>query len=185
MKKSILNKKISSVQIDAANCFRILLKTVQTNEVRVEAKMDGEYSADLELNVRENGNTLFLNAGFRPGFNIPNDKLSAHKVVSISLEIQIPEDKNISVQGTSTNVTGEGKYKKFAVRLSDGSCELKNVVGDVEIRTQSGTILVNTPSAKINAKSKYGSVDDNPIPIGNDNYILNTVTGNIVLNKTE
>jgi hypothetical protein len=78
-----------------------------------------------------------------------------------------------------------GDYSRLDVTLSDGTCELHKIGGEVNVRTQSGNIIVYADSAHIMAETKYGSYPKNPIPNGLDQYHLNSLTGNIVLNKTE
>ena len=185
VEKSVLDSDISNIRIDANSCFQVVLSTVTSQEIRVEAQMDGEYSPDLELTLVEQGNTLVVNAGFHPEFKKPNDKLSAHKVVSISLDIAIPEYKNVTLYGTNTRVVADGNYKKLGITLSDGSCKLKNITEVVEVKTHSGDIIIYENAAVVTAESKYGKVSDNPIPSGHHQYELNTVTGNIKLHKTE
>ncbi len=185
MEKSILDPTISHIQIAANACFKVSLSTVASEKISVEAQMDGEYSKDLELTLVEKGNTLTVNAGFPSGFKNPNDKLSAHKVVSISLNISIPEFKNVRLFGTHARVIADGNYKELVITLSDGSCELSNIGEHTKVKTQSGNIVIHERAARIKAESKYGKVSDNPIPFGPHQYELNTVTGNIKLHKTE
>lgn len=171
--------------MNAANCFKVEFHTGDGNEINIEAEIEGEYSQDLDLKVNTNGTTVLIEAGFAPSFENPNDKLSAHKVVSILLKITIPYFKKLEVYGTNSRVILEGKYKELDVSLSDGECELHNIVGNANVKTQSGSIRVFARSAQINANSKYGIVSFNPIPEGLFIYKLQTVTGNIELSKTE
>lgn len=180
-----MNDRISLIQIDAENCYEVSLITKKTNEISIEAQIEGEYSTDLELRVMEKESMVMVNAGFQPNFINPNDKLSAHKVVSIALRIVVPEWKNVLLYGTNTRVLAKGDYKSLNVSLADGSCNLINVSQDVEVKTQSGNIYISSRAANIHANSKYGKIGVNPIPFGDNQYNLNTVTGNIVLNKTE
>ena len=185
VKKSILNQDITTIQIDASNCYSIEIKTKPVKEILVEAKLDGEYSNDLVVNIKEEDTIINIETGFQPIFINPNDKLSAHKVVSIALDISMPQYKNVKLYGTNTRVTAKGSYENLTVILSDGTCEIINVLQDVQIRTQSGDILLNAISGDVYAKSKYGIVNHNPIPKGLTTYNLNTITGNIILNKIE
>ncbi len=185
IKKTIVQPEVSFVSIDAANCFRIEVETVEGNEMTVEARIDGEYYQNLLVGVKEEGSALEISAGFHPSFAIPNDKLSAHKVVSVALKIQIPQNKHVQLFGTSSNVEISGRYKKFDVSLNDGRCYLKNVSENVVVNTQSGNIYVISNGAQVNAFSKFGTVSKNGIPKGNSTYALNTITGDIQLSKTE
>ncbi|APQ17122.1 DUF4097 family beta strand repeat-containing protein [Maribacter hydrothermalis] len=177
---------ISLIQVNTANCFKVELHSTASKNVNIEAEIEGEYSQDLNIEVTTIGSTLLIEAGFVPSFENPNDKLSAHKVVSIILHVTIPSNKNIELFGTNSHVIIYGEYNEVAVSLSDGNCELNNVLGDVKVKTQSGAIKILSKSAKINAKSKFGKVSFNPIPFNSSfNYEIQTVTGNIELSKTE
>ena len=78
-----------------------------------------------------------------------------------------------------------GEYNKLHVSLSDGTCVLNNIEAVAEIKSQSGNIKVFSAGAAIRATSKYGEVSANLIPKGNSTFILETITGNIDLIKTE
>lgn len=183
--RAISANDISLIQVNAANCFKVEFHTGDGNEITIDAEMEGEYSQDLGLEVKTSGSTVLIDAGFAPSFENPNDKLSAHKVVSIVLRLTIPYFKKVEVYGTNSRVVLDGKYKELNISLSDGECELYNIVGNANVKTQSGSIRVFANSAQINAKSKYGKVSYNPIPEGLFIYKLQTVTGNIELSKTK
>ena len=156
IKKSVLDDKISSIRIDGENCYLITLSTHNENDIIVEAQIDGEYSKDLDLIVSENGNTVLVSAGFQANFKHPNDKLSAHKVISISLNIIVPIWKDIVLYGTNTRVIAKGKFKNLNISLADGECRLFDVLENVTVQTQSGDISATLEKATIIANSKYG-----------------------------
>lgn len=183
--KMMLAHDINVIQVNTANCFEVNVHTVSGNEVTVEAELEGEYSRELDLEMNLNGSTVFIEANFVPNFENPNDKLSAHKVVSILLNITVPSYKNVKMYGTNSRVNVDGKFEDLQVSLSDGSCSLHSVTGTADIKTQSGSIVVESPGARIEAESKYGHVAFNPIPKGSSTYKLQTVTGNIEFSKTE
>jgi len=179
VKKAIINPDITAVRIDARNCFQIKMQTSKVNEMYVEAIIDGEYKNDLILNLKEQGSSIFVSAGFSPNFKNPNDKLSAHKVISIELLISLPAGQNVQVDGTSCNIIASGDYEHLKVTLNDGNCILNEVSEIITVMTQSGNIDVHCSNAKINAASKFGEIGENDIPDGNNNFTLNTTTGNI------
>lgn len=185
VKKTILDPAITLVQIDVSNCFELVMETRDIPEIRVEAQIEGEYREDLELRVYEVANTLMIGAGFNANYINPNDKLSAHKVVSIALHVVVPKWKNINVFGTSARVLASGDYSNLTIVLSNGICELHSVAGEVNVKTQSGTILLATDYGNIDAFSKYGKISGDKVPIGDKEYTLYTVTGNIELRKLE
>lgn len=173
------------VQVNTANCFKVLLQTTEEQEINAIANIEGEYVDNLNIEAVSKGSTIFIDAGFSPNFHNPNDKLSAHKVVSITLSVSVPKYRNVAVYGTSSRLLVNGSYEGLNVSLSDGACELNNVLGDIKVKTQSGNIKVWSNTANISAVAKYGHVGSNEIPTGNSTYDLQTVTGNIELIKTE
>ncbi len=185
VEKTIVDSRITTIEIDGANCFDIVLETVEGDEMQIDARIEGEYQKDLFLKVSEEGNTLQVGAEFQPNFIKPNDKLSAHKVVSIALQIRLPQFKSVVLMGTSCNVLAKGHYRKLEVNLGDGQCMLEQTEAEVEVRTQSGDISVVSDMATVLAESKYGTVSKNPFQKGDNSYVLTTVTGNIRLSKTE
>lgn len=181
----MLGESVKLIQVNAENCYEVILETGDNEEIEVDAQMDGEYSEDLQMNFSETGNTLVLGAGFQPSFINPNDKLSAHKVVSIALKIRVPSYKNVQVYGNSARIIAFGDYSNLDITLSDGNCELHNISEEVNVRTQSGNIVVYANRATISAETKYGQYLMDTIPNGFNRYKLNSGTGNIILNKTE
>ena len=183
VKKSIINPDIEVVNLDVSDIYQISVNTVIGNEMFVQASIDGEYSKEILLNVDHSGNTLFVNSGFFTNFIKPNDKLSAHKVMSVALSVSLPEHKRVHIYGTECNVTAKGNYDTITITLSDGRCALVNLQGIAKVTTQSGNISILADSGKINALSKYGSIGKNNIPLGDTFYDLRTVTGDILLDK--
>lgn len=183
--KVIANPENQYIFVDTKNCFEVTLKTWSEKKLEVKATIEGEYVKDLVVKIEEKGKDVFVSAGFLPNFINPNDKLSAHKVVSIALDISIPDNTNIQIFGTNTNIMASGNYKDLKVTLSDGHCSLKNILANAEVKTQKGNITLTTESGKILANSQYGKVGTHNIPVGTAKYSLSSVEGNIRLNKTE
>ncbi len=151
----------------------------------IEAVIDGEYTNDQLVSIQQKGAGILIETGFQPNFIAPNDKLSAHKVISISLTIMLPEDKNVEVFGTNSTVQVTGTYENLKVILDDGRCYLENVSRSALISTRSGDIFANCPSGTIEAFSKFGTVQSDTIPHGNNYYSLTSTTGNVSIHKTK
>ena len=183
--KTIDNANISFIQIDSKNCYSLALETVDAPRITVEAALDGEYVKDVLVNVKQEGATLLVSSGFQPDFVFPNDKLSAHKVISISLKISIPKNLKVTVYGTSTNVDVRGHYADLKISLSDGSCTLNARGENMDVHTPSGNIEVIATHAQILASTKYGKIKREDLASGDDHFTLNSVTGDISIRKTE
>ncbi|MCR1025555.1 hypothetical protein NQT66_12105 [Cellulophaga baltica] len=183
VEKTIFDTIDTAIEIDASNCYAVFVTTSKSNKVIVAAKMAGEYSDNLSLNIHEEGSALLIDTGFNLNFEAPNDKLSAHKVVSISLHVSVPEHLRVRIFGTYSNIDVSGFYRNLDVSLNDGNCTLRNTGVDTNVQTQSGTITVVADSGTITAKTKYGRLSSEEIKSGSDVYNLKSVTGNIHLKK--
>ena len=137
------------------------------------------------IGVEEDGSNVLISAGFQPNFVNPNDKLSAHKVVSIAMDISLPEYTQVTLFGTNANIIVTGLYKHLNVSLADGNCRLANVSETIEVKTQKGNIFLTAREGKIDAKSNYGDVINEAIPSGDSYYRLHSVEGDIQVKRTE
>ncbi|MBT8300154.1 MAG: hypothetical protein HKP42_05395 [Maribacter sp.] len=185
VKKSVLNPDTSAIFIDAEDCFKVEVTTTHSKEIVVEALIDGEYKNELLLAIKEEDSSLLISPDFQPSYIKPGDKLSAHKVVSISLRVQLPENMKVSLFGTNTNVYFHGRYKDLQVTLDDGICYFQGIKGKAHALTRSGDIYVYSKGATIETKNSFGNTELGNIPGGKDYFNLVTTTGNIYLKKTE
>lgn len=183
VRKTVFNPDTQFIQIDTKNCYRTTFDTVAGNELKVEASIEGEYAKDLVVKIEEDGIYVRVSADFLPSFISPNDKLSAHKVISIALNITMPEYSDLRIYGTNCRVTGFGKFKSVNVTLADGDCIINTISEVAAIKTQRGDITVHTSEGKIDAKSVYGTVNMTKLPEGNLSYILQSIEGDIVVNN--
>ncbi len=185
IQKSISAASITSIQVDTNNCFDVTLETIDADLIMVEAIMDGEYEEEQVLRMVKAGRELEIGTSFQPNFEVPNDKLSAHKVISIALKIKLPKHKNLQIFGTNANVKLIGDYNYIKVTLNDGNCVFDRVKTNAEVHTQSGDIHIRDTYAEVIGISKYGSVLGKGVSLSDYRMNLTTVTGNIYLNKTE
>lgn len=186
IKKGVLSPATEFIQIDAEHCYQVTLRTSnKSNEIQVEANIEGEYAPDILVKMEEIGTTMVISAGFQPNFTNPNDKLSAHKVISIELDITVPEYKNVAVFGTHSRVDATGDYSALSVKLDSGTCTLNDVTESIVVKTQKGDINVFASEGRFSANSSYGKVNKEFIPNGDTTYNLNTVEGTILLKKTK
>ena len=185
IRKSLQDPEAIYLEINTENCFKVELTTSKSKEILIEARIDGEYKNDLLVRVGHKGPVVGISAGFQPNFIIPDDKLSAHKVISISLQIQIPENMKVHILGTSTQVIAEGNYSEFKAILDDGSCKLNRIHGSALVTTRSGDINVYSTQGTFSINNSFGSVFRDNIPTGKDYFDLTTTTGEIRLTKIE
>ncbi len=182
-RKEIRNEDITSVQILTDKCYQLQISTHRSKEVVVVASIEGEYQDNLIITFQEEVNTLIVAASFQPIFNVPNDKLSAHKVISIGLEVILPENIDIVVSGTNTSVMANGMFQKLSISLADGSCVLSNAYGVIAVKTHSGTVRYLSDKTDVNASSKYGVVYRNEENNVLSKIILTSIKGDVFVKK--
>ena len=117
IRKTLVHPEIEFFQIDSNHCFTVDLQTTGSKEMIVEATLEGEYYKDLLVQITEEGKTIKVSAGFQPNFVNPNDKLSAHKVISIALKISLPEYQKVQLFGSSSQVEVRGRYIDLDIRI--------------------------------------------------------------------
>ena len=183
IRKSILNPRTSWVHVDTEHCFELELGNSDSKEVIVQASIDGEYSEHLLIEMEEEGTTLLIRPNFRPDFQHPNDKLSAHKVISIRLIVLVPRYTNVKVYGNHTQVQADGVFSATEFSLDDGQCKMKIEAETLLATTHSGDIYFESKGARVEATSSYGTVVGGPIPHGNSRVSLRSTSGNIYLKK--
>lgn len=180
--KTLLNPGISAINIDCTWCYRVVLETADTREITVEARMDGEYGKELLVSFREAGNTLYLESRFSPEFRFPNDKLGAHKVVSVVMKVTLPEDQQILLTARTCEVSTSGRYRDLRIVFNDGVCDLSHTAEHTEVRTGAAPIFAHLDSGVVEAESRYGEVSLERIPKGDHHLKLYSTRGDISVN---
>ncbi len=111
VEKSVDVTSVSKIVLDASNLFGVSLSTIKGSQVFLDTQMEGEYQEKYINSVKKEGTTLYIGVERAPAFHDINDKLSAHKVVSVHLDIAVPEFKEVVVYGDYTSISARGKYK--------------------------------------------------------------------------
>ena len=182
VEKELINPETKFVEINTANCFKVTMATHPGKQLKIEASLEGEYAKDLSIALEEQGSNIRIAADFLPSFNAPNDKLSAHKVISISLSVTLPDYMQVKVYGTHSNVYASGRYRDLSVTLSNGHCTLNKISENVMVKTQKGAIIVNDAMGSVDAKSEYGKVLKGRMKNGHSHFNLHSVEGDILVN---
>lgn len=179
LQKTFLDDHVKSVIISGDQCFEINLGTTPTQEVVVQADMEGEYQNDVFIEMETIGNSLRIGTNFAPNFERPNDKLSAHKVLSIRLNVLLPEWLKVSLSAVDCQVATTGNYRELQIMLSGGGCSLQHQAEQTLVNTISGFIEAKVISGQINAHSGFGEVNLEKVPNGDAIYSLKSTRGNI------
>lgn len=185
IEKSLVDPQIQFIQIDAQDCFEIFIKTTEKEEIRVEAILEGEYRNDIDIEMVEEGDRLIIGTRYDPTFDLPNDKLSTLKSVSIALEIRIPRNKSVKLFGNSCSVSIQGIFDNLDVVVADRPCELQVEAKNTTVHTQSGDIFLSCKMGVVKMETTYGKIYREPIPKGSNHFSLTSTTGDIHLIKTD
>jgi len=183
--KSVFLPADHLLQIDARQCFLVELDTNPGNTLEVEAMAEGEYNSEVLLLLGTEGSTTKVTADLTPLFVVPDDKLGAHKVISIALKVSLPEYRRVEVYGNLATITAHGLYETLRIFLEEGTCSLTQVGQSVDVETRTADIYVESAAASILAESLFGEVSPNQIPQGANRFRLRTILGNIHLKRRE
>jgi hypothetical protein len=175
---------IDTLLIKSDATFTISVISVPDESIGLSARVEGEYHESVVINSVSKERSLTLSTGFSPFFTKDNDKLAAHKVLSIEMTFRIPEKTAVVIQSSSALVRTEGKIKYLETVLSEGTTTLSNFIGDARLYSQKGDISVTVGNnVGGRASSKYGSVHTE-IPLQGDYFIEATsIYGDVSLRK--
>ncbi len=185
--QSYSNPEISGVYINSNEVFEIRLNAQPVSGITVTTLIEGEtFESSLLQTVVEDG-ILKITTGRTPDFVPYNDKLSAHKVLSIVLEITVPEGLDIDIYSTLASVDGKGKFGKVQMNLGRGGCRLEEFRfrESAQINTLTGSINIATETTSVIAQSRNGVVViPKGFPVGED-LTLQSIQGDITVRKSE
>ena len=173
--------------IKSDDIFQIKLTTAQTDQITIYTQIEGETFESSLLHTEIVDGVLNITTGRTPDFIPFNDKLSAHKVLSIVLEIILPEGLTLDVYSTLASVDAQGDYNQIRMNLGRGGCYLSGLRfrESAHINTISGNITVETENAKILAQSRNGNIVIPKGMNGINTIELQTIDGDITVIKSQ
>lgn len=185
IEKSWDASQFDQVELISEQVYRIEIFSEDSDQIRLETHFDGEYADNMMLSVMEESRTLKLSEQYRPLYKPPNDKLAAHKVISIEMKLYVPERLRVYLSADIGSVIGRGKFSNLQITLSRGFCELYHFEGDGTIVTKEGDITVYAQQGVVaEGVSKYGTVENELSLKGPFFLKAESVKGQIRLLKT-
>ncbi len=185
MTKTLSAENIEVINFNFNTVYSINLLTHKSPSIIIEAKVEGENNEHIVISNKRFMQSLYVSSNFQPTFEDANDKLSAHKIISIELDIKVPEQKTIYIKSDIANITGEGSYRKLTLELANGNCRITNFSGNALVNTIGGNIEIHSNFAKINTNSKHGNIITEKLSIGDNTIDLNSINGNITVTKSQ
>lgn len=152
-------QSFNTIVIDADEAFQINVTESDKNTISIKVNTEGEYADHTVLAFLEDENTLAVRTAIAPYYEMPNDKLAAHKVISIAIELSLPPEKKIQITSRLASLYIEGHHQNIQALLESGHCKASRFEGNASIKTTTGDIAI-AALAHVSgiANSTYGRV---------------------------
>lgn len=177
---------IKELYINSNEIFEVRINAAFTDQITVNTIIEGETFASTLVNSKIENGVLKITTGKTPDYIPFNDKLSAHKVMAIELEIVVPIGLDIWVYSTLASLDTYGELGQVRVDLGRGHFKGEGFRfrESAQINTISGSVSIELEAARIEANSRNGTVSIattiNPgLPLA-----IETIDGNISLQKS-
>lgn len=179
-------RDIRAVVLHGDEIYRINLRTGPVDRITVKTRSDGEYYDRIYMYSEIKGDKLFLSSKYPEILNSGYDKLSAHKVLSMEVDILIPESLKVNLRSNLASVSMRGAYQDVYIQLKSGSATLDDFQGSAVINTYDGDITVLAPEKfSIQAESRYGKVSVPNSTEGLNVLKLTSINGDISVQETK
>ena len=187
-KKMVLTEpaeNLKGIFIESDQIFQIYVKTTNSDQLVISTEVEGETFETLEIDTALQNDLLYITTGRSVGFKAFDDKLAAHKVLSVVLHIELPSNKELWVNSSLASVEAQGAYSYVNLNLSGGRVDLLNFSGNGVVNTLRGAIAIETQNTAVKASSRNGTVDVASSPLQLYELVLKTVDGDISVSQSE
>ncbi len=176
--------KMLSIRDDAI--FKITVHASEEKSIKLAVHISGEHSENVIVEENVTENTLSLKTDFSPFFLPEDDKLAAHKVMAVEVDLTIPQTISLEIKSKLAAVTAEGMIYELAVSIENGTCVLTNFTGNAHLKTTDGNIRVRaTSTVSGQATSTHGTVENKLWGNGKFFVEAESINGDISLLQTE
>ncbi len=178
-------KGIKGIMITSDQFFKIDVSSIKTDKITIKSEISGETFETMVINSKVKNEFLEIDASRNPFFKDLDDKLAAHKVMSIVLNITVPEGFEFWVESALAAVNVQGDYELIELNLGRGDCRLSHFRGSGKINTRSGNIYVNTQNCNIDGSSRHGKEHIENVTQGSHHLELKSIAGTITVTQSE
>ncbi|WP_405330513.1 hypothetical protein [Leeuwenhoekiella sp. LLG6367-2.1] len=185
MQYRIPSEELKGIYIDSDEVFQIRVQASKIQEFKITAEVEGETFESVLVDPKQENDLWRIYIKRSIGFKAFDDKLAAHKVISIVLNIEMPENKELWVRSSLASLWAEGTFKYLNVNLMSGDCNLINYLGDGVINTLRGSIYIETSNAQVEAISRNGNNETENKSDGKYHLKLKSVDGNIRVSQSQ
>jgi hypothetical protein len=185
MEKQLDVSDIERIDFQADAIYSIKVATVKTKTLIIRATVAGDAAENVVLDIKRTPTSLKITPGFTPFFRLKNDKLAAHKVMAIELEVLVPENRTLSISSKLASLQCSGNFKYLQAYLDLGTCDIKDFKGDGMIQTKKGNVTISTSeNVGVLAISKNGLVSGKSYQKEFYTLEINSVSGDITILET-
>ncbi|APG60898.1 hypothetical protein LPB144_10975 [Christiangramia salexigens] len=181
--ENIEAKGIKAIEINTDEVYQISITAAKVKNIILKTHSEGEYYNDIIIRSAVREKRLILTSEYPDILTGGFDKLSAHKVFSVEIELIIPEDLEVFITSNIASVIAKGGYKYFYADLQQGYCHLLTFNGNATINTYKGDIIVETQTGLIEANTRNGELLKPSFLPGRNPLRLNSLDGDIIVRK--
>ncbi|WP_442846942.1 hypothetical protein [Leeuwenhoekiella sp. H156] len=185
MLNTLDSQAVKGVFIDSDQVFEVFVRAVEGSGFSVNAEVEGETFETLKLDTTVENGLWHIETGRTFGFKNIDDKLAAHKVLSVVLYIEMPQDKEVWVDSDLASVQLTGAFDQINLNLSGGGCMLNNFRGSGIVNTLRGSITAAVSDTRVLAESRNGIVNTQETSAGSHLLSLKTIDGDISVSQSE
>jgi len=187
LSRTYIAKGIETINIDGNGVHALTVVASSVEEISVRVHLEGETSDEIVITEQLEDNKLTLGFSSWPLAKTYNDKLSAHKIVSVVVTISIPETLFVTINSNTAAVVAEGTFELLYIDVEDKNCVLQNFNGNANLTTNRGAIVVSTRniSTKAVAKTTYGTLQNLLGKNGIFTIYAKSTHGDITLQQTQ
>ena len=95
---------IEKIVLQSDEIYKITMRTAPVKSISIKSRADGEYFNNISLDAEVVGEKLFLKSRFREILQSGFDKLSAHKVFAMEVELLVPKGLEVEINSNVASV---------------------------------------------------------------------------------
>lgn len=181
--KTLNELDLKGITIDMRFIHGLTLSTHRSKDVLLNTQSEGEYQLQYVVVTQYDNHWLTVYPQRAPSFKSYNDKLSAHKVIAMNLEIRVPEYIKVEIEANQGNLNVSGLYRELYIQIDEGSLKMSHIAEQSTIKTKGASVYLNIDSGTVETKSEKGKVVGFIAPNRNHHYDISSQYGPIFLNQ--
>ncbi len=181
--KTLNELDLKGITIDMRFIHGLTLSTHRSKDVLLNTQSEGEYQLQYVVVTQYDNHWLTVYPQRAPSFKSYNDKLSAHKVIAMNLEIRVPEYIKVEIEANQGNLNVSGLYRELYIQIDEGSLKMFHIAEQSTIKTKGASVYLNIDSGTVETKSEKGKVVGFIAPNRNHHYDISSQYGPIFLNQ--